>query len=87
MSAAGLFGSAAAKAGRTYVELISATHISIAQEKRKEAKCAIPSVVDGLDDEPQRGADGVHILAHDLLDDGGLARIVESSAQLVPPLH
>lgn len=44
----------------------------------------IPLVVNGLDDKPQRGADGVHILAHDLLDDGRLARIVKSSASLVP---
>ena len=43
----------------------------------------IPLVVDSLDDEPQRGADGVHILAHNLLDDGRLARIIEPSTQLV----
>jgi len=38
----------------------------------------LPLVVDGLDDEAQRGTDGVDILAHDPLDNGGLAGIVET---------
>ena len=40
----------------------------------------IPVVVDGLDDEAEGGADRVDILAHDLLDNRRLARIVEAAA-------
>lgn len=35
-----------------------------------------PFIVDSLDDETESRADGVDILAHDLLDNGRLARIV-----------
>ncbi len=44
----------------------------------------LPVVVDGLDDEAEGGAHGVDILAHDLLDDGGLACIVEAAASCQP---
>jgi hypothetical protein len=38
----------------------------------------LPIIVDGLDDEPQGRADRVDILAHDLLDDCGLSRVVQA---------
>ena len=38
----------------------------------------LPFVIDGLDDEAERGTDCIHILAHDLLDNGRLASIIET---------
>jgi len=40
---------------------------------------SLPVVVDGLDVEPQSGADGVDVLTHDFFDYRGLARIVEAA--------
>lgn len=40
----------------------------------------LPIIVDGLNNEAERGTDAVHILAHDPLDDCGLAGIIETSA-------
>ena len=45
-----------------------------------------PLIVDRLDDEAQCGADRIHILAHNLLDDGCLARIIETSVSIVSRL-
>lgn len=53
----------------------------------QEGRRCLPVVVDGLDDEAEGGAHGVDILAHDLLDDGGLACIVEPAASWSTPLH
>lgn len=39
----------------------------------------IPVVVDGLDDEPECWADCVDVLAHNLLDNSGLARVIKTS--------
>jgi hypothetical protein len=42
----------------------------------------IALVVDSFDDESQRRTDGIHILAHDLLDDGCFARVIEPSGMV-----
>lgn len=42
----------------------------------------LPLIIDRLDNEPQSWAHGVDILAHDLLDYGCFAGIVQSSASL-----
>lgn len=44
---------------------------------------AAPAVVDRLDAEAQRRTDGAHVLVHDTLDDGRLARIVQAAARRV----
>lgn len=41
----------------------------------------LPLVVDGLDDEAQRGTDGIDIFAHDALDNRGLPSIIEATAK------
>ena len=41
-----------------------------------------PFIVNGLDDEAKRRADGVDILSHDLLDNCRLSCIVESSGRV-----
>lgn len=48
----------------------------------KDLGLHIPFVVDGLDDEPQRGADSVHIFAHNLLNNRRLARVVETAVEM-----
>lgn len=50
---------------------------SVVELVREEAD--LPLVVDSLDDEAQCWTDGVHVLAHDLLDNCSLACIVETS--------
>ena len=39
----------------------------------------LPFVVNRLNDEAQGGADRVDVLAHNLFDDGGFARIVKAA--------
>jgi len=49
----------------------------------------LPIVIDGLDDESERGADSIDIFIHDLLDYCGFASIVQtpSQRQLEPFTH
>jgi hypothetical protein len=41
----------------------------------------LPLVFNSLDDKAERRADAIHILVHDLLDDGRLSRIIQPPSQ------
>ena len=43
--------------------------------------CVLPSVLQCLDVEAQRGGDGAHVLAVELLQDGCFPRVVQTSAR------
>jgi hypothetical protein len=66
-------------------------YLESSQNRRRaggqEGRRCLPVVVDGLDDEAEGGAHGVDVLAHDLLDDGGLACIVEAAASWSTPVY
>lgn len=48
------------------------------QRRGKEKRLDLPLVVNGLDNESQRRADRVDVLAHDLLDNRRLPSIVQA---------
>ena len=43
----------------------------------------MPSIIDSLDNEAKGWADTVHVLVHNLLDNGCLSRIVQATVQSI----
>ena len=49
---------------------------------RSTAGPYVPFVVDGADDETERGTDGIHVLAEYLLHDRGLSSIIQATVHI-----
>lgn len=67
----------------TNVQFVSFHFVSMCDSCSHVSPWHSPFIVDGLDDEAQRGTDAVDILIHDLLHNRSLSSIVQSPALFI----